>query len=1340
MNIFVKKMLGVRLMDTNSYLNFKRTKAISKYAFFVYFIGFLSLLPGIAGACELTDINESPMETAMAAAPANVMFVFDDSGSMDWEFMTPENDGLFHETPPDSGSKYYIFPAKDYSPQTDHNYDDSHTITQSQRRRWKYQWSKYNKLYYDPRQVYVPWPGVGYGDANTTRPRSNPINASPVFNLANVFLQLNSSEDDFSDSWETATQVECGTIRAEINRSGDDNDYFKIVLETNGTLTVRTYDTDDCTDTLGRILDSSGHPYRTDDYPDLENQDWTGNEDYDDDCGSHDYCDHTCRDPDYNFYISLDNVPAGTYYIDVIEFGKNNSGSYILSIDFTGECATPPPSPPPTSGPAAIYNAHYFAWHDENGNGNVDNLEVYLVNFEDSDGDGILDTRKYYQFDDQNGNDIVDSALELKPVSDIPNDIKAVKRDENGNITGYMSFGEELQNFANWFSYYRRRELTAKAAVSMAIDQLQNVNAGLYTIHERVTQPVLYLDSTNRSTILSELFSINSSGGTPLRQALRNVGRYFDADDGSDGHIGSAPWASEADGGGCQQAFSILMTDGYWNGSSPGVGNVDGDDGTPFADSYSNTLADVARYYYENDLNDALPNEVPVNDCDNNHKQHLVTYGLSFGVKGELSPSYDAYHECMLDVINGSPGAPPAPAWEDPDSCYACGKKIDDLWHAAVNGRGTFMSAGNPRELIDALSSIVSNISGRAASGAAVSINSEKLTTNTILFQATYESGSWTGDLKAFTLDALTGDVSDSAIWSSKTKLLDQDWDTGRRIITSDGSSSMPFRYGSLSDSQKNYINYDANIVNFIRGAQVSGMRSRPLVNGKVDKLGDLVHSAPTLVGNTIFVGGNDGMLHAFDASSGEERFAFVPFSVYPKLERLAEPSYAHTFYVDLTPTARLGTPQGNILVGGLGAGGKGYFALNITDADSISSGSSETDITSMFMWEYPGQTNDPDLGVSLSKVSIVKSHSSSHPWVAIFGNGYNSSNGHAVLYVLDLFTGNVVTKIDTGVGNCNGLSTPAVVDVDGDFIADYVYAGDLKGNMWKFDITSSDESQWASAYGAHPLFTAEGQAITTKPDIMRHCTRHGFMVIFGTGKYLGLSDASTTYQETVYGIWDYGDSPDEYVGSFNAVSKTFIPSNYLSGNNVELLEQVISDVGDFRTTSDNSANWSVAADNSTAPGADSMPDPKGTSTQGATVGWYANFVTPGERLARDIIIRNGYAIVITVIPNDSPCSGGGASVLYEFKACNGGSPDFPVFDVNGDATLDEEDKVGGNNGGGGGDYPTGKEFTTIVHDPVFLRLPNNEQEFKYFSTSQGTIERVREPADFLGIYYWIEW
>jgi len=1295
------------------------------------------------------EISNKPMETTIQAAPSNIMFVFDNSGSMDWEFMTPEDHGIFHY-------KYYVFRDNDYLPDPDHAYNGSTSIFDSHlESMWKSQWSGYNKLYYNPLVRYYPWPSMPAADI--ARPRANPELDSPVFNLANIFMEVHndSSFDDYGDSMQDASWVSCGNLLANFETEGD-HDWFKIVLGSSGTLTVRTFSTSDCTDTLGRILDSNGNPYRTNEYPDPKQRDWTDNHIYSDDCKNPAYCGSSCWGPnkDWNFYISLANVSAGTYYIDIMEYKNDGTGTYKLYIDFDGTCNDPPPTPP-SPVPVVIYNAHYYAWADnETGGtlGQIDIGEIYLVNFEDTNNDGVLDSRHYYRFFDYNNNDHVEFG-ELIPVSDIPEKIKAKKIDDNGNFLGYMSFDEELQNFANWFSYYRRRELTAKAAVATAISQLTGVNIGIYTINSDVRQPVLYVNS-HRDELYSKLFSVNSHGGTPLRRALRNVGRYFDADDGRLGGLGNAPWASEADGGACQQAFAIIMTDGYWNGYSPNVGNVDGSDGIPFADDYSNTLADVARYFYDSDLNDNLPDIVPPNACDDNTRQHLVTYGLSFGVKGELNPSYDSYHPCLLDVINNDPNAPPAPVWEDPNSCYACGKKIDDLWHAAVNGRGAFISAGDPEQLIQALGDIIANINGRMASGAAVSINSEKLTEGTMLYQSSYDSTDWTGDLKAYSLNAQTGELSDP-VWSAKNQLLDQDWDNGRRIITFNGTSGIPFRWDQMTPAQK--MSLDNNnvmqqkIIKFIRGKDIPGFRSRPVIDNKVDKLGDLVHSAPTLVGSTIYVGGNDGMLHAFDANQGVERFAFVPNNLMHQLKELTVPGYSHRFFVDLTPTVKLDVPSGNnlktILVGGLGAGGKGYFALDITNADSIDQSSSESQIANMVLWEYPSSGNDPDLGLSMSKVSIVKTQIGSY--VAIFGNGYNSDNGHAILYILDLLTGNIIKKIDTGVGGDNGLSTPVVVDVDGDFIADFAYAGDLKGNLWKFDLRG-DPSQWKAAFGNKPLFQAINQPITVRPDVMRHCSQHGYMVVFGTGKFLAPVDLQDTSVQTIYGIWDYTDTDleSEYVGAFDASTETFTPSPELQGNNVTLLKQTINDVVtnegiSYRLFSNNSANWSTIPDSLP----DHLPDP-GSQNGNSTVGWYVNLGGigyEGERAGRDIVIRNGKAIVITVIPNDSPCSGGGKSVLYEMDACDGSRPEKPVFDVNGDTNLNEEDLLASGGGNSPPEPPTGRVFETIVHDPVFLRIPNDgnggpEQEFKYFSTAQGTIIRVREPADYLGIYYWIEW
>ena len=1250
------------------------------------------------------DIDDDPVETAVRAAPANIMFLLDDSGSMNWEFLTREGSGLFN---PEGFWYKYIYSSRWRS------------LDYEGKKYWKGQWYGYNHMFYNPFMEYKPWSGASYGDADMSHPRFNPTASNVNFDLTKPFIVLNNAADDHGDTYSNATPINCNTTNfvASLETSGD-HDVFKIVLLSSGNLIVRTKG---CTDTMGRILDESGNVYSN----------------YNDDCINASYCDMSC-DPvrDRNFYISLTNVPAGTYYIDVTGW-YITTGTYTLDISFSGTCEMLNPLSTPST---IINNAHYFVIDDADNDTEYDpNEAIYLVNFKNFSPI----EREVYKFIDTNHDQKI-AKNELEPLSTPPAFLMVHTPEE------------DLQNFANWFSYYRKREYTGKAAIATALTKLSGVNVGLYSIHERLHQPVLDLDF-NRDYLRNALFGLQSDGGTPLRNALLNVGQYFNANDCSNGNIGPAPWASEEEGGACQQAFAIVMTDGYWNGSTPWVGNVDGNDGPPFADNYSNTLADVARKFYEIDLNTNLPNIVPTNACDQNSEQHLVTYTIAFGMKGTLDP--ENYHPCMLDVINGTS---PPPVWPNPISSGEGPARIDDLWHAAINGRGAYFSAGNPDQLIKAIESIMENIKARTTSGAAVSINSEKLATDSILYQSSYNSAIWTGNLKAFHLDSVTGEPS-SAIWESQAKLLDQDWDSGRRIITSDGTSGHPFRFDDLNNTQKSYLGSDPatqeNVVEFIRGKEVAGLRIRPKIDGKVMKLGDLVHSTPTLVQNTVFVGGNDGMLHAFNAQTGEERFAFIPNSVYPHLADLADVNYAHRFYVDLTPTVILhatvnGNSDQNILVGGLGAGGKGYFALNITNADTIDAGTAESDIASMFMWEYPASSPDPDLGISLSKISIVKTHSTAYPYVVIFGNGYNSTNGHSVLYILDLSTGNIIKKLDTQVGGDNGLSTPAVIDVDGDFIADYVYAGDLQGNLWKFDISSSDPSEWDIAFydgtTPKPLFRAIGQPITARPDIMHHCTNHGLMVVFGTGKFLAESDISDNSTQSVYGIWDYSDadSLSEYVGSFDPNTATFTPAPEIASNNVELLEQTIIDTQtvngiQYRTFSDAQANWSTKNE---ADGIH-LPDPySANATNPAHVGWYINLGGTGfegERLARDIIIRNGRAIIITLIPNNSPCSGGGRSVLYEVDACDGSRVYNPVFDVNRDQIIDENDTVTIPNLGE--QVPTGRVFDMLIHNPFFVEIPYtitgpNRQEFKYFSTSQGTITRIRESGDFTGIYYWIEW
>ena len=1279
----------------------------------------ISSIPGPckAFACDNVSISDVPMEVAIKAAPPNIMYLLDDSGSMDWEFMTSETDGLF-------SGRYYVFKDDDYDPQVDHNYGRGHSLFADPPLplHWKSQWSGYNKLYYNPHNVYKPWPGMT--DANTVTPRSNPINASPVFHLSNEFAHVEA--DDYGSDWQHASWVDCGNFTANFDYKGD-HDVFKVVLGTNGTLTVRTYDAGNCTDTMGRILDASGNPYRTNDYPNPKHYGWTGNAIYDDDCGSHLYCNPTCHSDDWNFYIQLANVPAGTYYIDVMEYHNDGTGNYTMSIDFTGSCSTAPP-PPPKPVPVTIYNAHYYVWDDNNTNGNVDAGEIYLVNFEDTDGDGILDARKFYKF--IGSGDIV-SANELVPIADqdVPDAIRAHNKDDDGNSTGVMSFSEELQNFANWFSYYRRRQFTAKAAVGFSIDKIGWAQVGFYTINSSSDrQCVLPINvvsdngtvENDKDTLLNKLYHVGASGYTPLRRGLKKVGQYLAKGDGTNGGMCNSPIASADHGGMCQQSFCIAMTDGFWNGYSPSVGNQDGNQGPPYADNYSNTLADVAMKYYKHDIAPNLENVVPTNACDQADWQHMVTYTVSFGVHGTLPyPWVDNDHDGKDDDPCFLNSATPMPQWPNPTSGEQ--KKIDDLWHAAVNGRGLFFSAANPAELVDALNSITSNLLARLASGASVAVNGEELNEHSVVYQTIYKPDQWTGNLFAYPIDPATGEVKrdeNSVLWNAADKLKDQDWDTGRTIITSDGVNGVAFRYNNLSTNEKALLNNNPDLVDYIRGKDVTGFRER------AGKLGDLVHSAPTLLGDYLYVGGNDGMLHAFNKNTGQEQFAYIPSMVYSNLPKLADPYYSHKFFVDLTPTA-VNTGNKAILVGGLGAGGRGYFALDITDPASIT----ESNAGNVLLWEYH---DDNDMGLSYSKAAIVRSNSAAHPWIVVFGNGYNSPNGSAVLFILDAFTGQLITKIDTGAAGCNGLSTPAVVDINGDFKADYAYAGDLKGNLWKFDLTG--DSGWHLSY-SKPLFTAKNQPITAKPDVMKHCSKLGYMVLFGTGKFLSEEDKTDTSLQTLYGIWDYGDNndPSEYVGTFNPATGDLTDSPL---SNIELVQQQATKVGNVGKLSDNEMHWSTVPDIN---GIGSMPDPGGTNASKASVGWYLNLdsLAPGERLTNDVMIRGGKGIFITLAPDNSPCSGGGKSALYEVDACSGGKTRNPAF-------LPDNSPPG--------EHPNVIYKKFIMYPPKILELPpgtggggggngtTENEEMKLISTSQGTIIRQDERAPTRGFSYWKEW
>ena len=866
--------------------------------------------------------------------------------------------------------------------------------------------------------------------------------------------------------------------------------------------------------------------------------------------------------------------------------------------------------------------AHYFTYNDEDNDGAVDNGEVYLValdgnitvyRFTDSDSVG---TYGYQRVDD--------GELELLSASDIATAESAavssgavaniLPRDAEGNL---MTYTAVRQNFANWFSFYRRRELTAKAAIGRVIESLyqsgDRAQVGLAVLNDGDVDnhEVALIDANDASdqsqTVLANLYNIHIEGDwhVPLRRALQDVGQYFDRhDDGGSEYLSTTPpWADEAAGGGCQRAFTIVMTDGYYNGSDWYVEgdlrtiNADGDGRArdPLNPTSYNipskydmgiflgpnnslddpTLADIAMFFYENDLDASLSDNVVPYHYDIAPHQHMVTYSVAFGVHGKFDPENPAY-DCLPQCDPADDDCPEAvcPEWERPLDDDQ--RKIDDLYHAAINGRGQFYAADDPQQLVDALDAVIKSITGSTATGSAVSINAQELQSDTALYQATYLPSDWSGDVMSKPLNPDTGLVVKDQLadgtykervnWSAMDQLDSRT--TARKIITYNDyiGAGVKFDYGSLSDAQKLLL--DANettaqkLVAFLRG---DTSEDGGLFRDRAHILGDVVHASP--IGyrwssdpGVVFVGANDGMLHVLDEETGGEVFAYVPNLVFANLKHLADDPYVHHFYVDNEPTiSKLGSTGSTLLLGGLGRGGRGYYCLDISSVGNAGF-DAEDSVSSIVKWEWPANSDpdnaafDPDMGYSFGQGFVVETKAG---YVAIFPNGYDSENGRAVLFAWPLSSdGTPLTieprRIDTTVGandtgvdgipyskddDCNGLSSPALVDDDLDGLVDTAYAGDLLGNLWKFDLSSSQISEWDVAYKdtdgkKKPLFQARNlsgfrQPITVMPDVMSHCdfNRRGNIVVFGTGRYIGMDDY-TTYAsvETIYGIWDWAD------------------------------------------------------------------------------------------------------------------------------------------------------------------------------------------------------------------------
>ena len=897
------------------------------------------------------------------------------------------------------------------------------------------------------------------------------------------------------------------------------------------------------------------------------------------------------------------------------------------------------------------------------------------------------------------------------------------------------TLAEEQQNIANWYSYARKRSFVAKAAVAAVVEDTDDFRYGLSLINDwadlfvQVPGSGVTNYTSHNASLLGSLFSHNwEANGTPLRTGLEVVGEYFDGDlTGKTDPIYSQ----------CQQNFTLLLTDGYWNGADPSstVGDADGD-------GRSRTLADVARFYYNKDLS-SLANTVPTSVLDPNNKQHMVTFGVAFGVKGGLvDTDDDGYPNPALTVSN---------TWgDDPLVSTNEAGKIDDLWHAAFNSKGDFVSARTPQDVVDALESSLAEISDRVGSSAAVATNSGSLNDGSHAFQARFDSGEWAGQLIAYGFTP-EGELDPIADWDAGDVLDTQNYNTGRVILTYNPSidfpsggavegKGIPFRFPAayktpsastemnssqiaklmkyapytLSTTNGSQItanqNHGSAVLNYLRGQRTNEGSGTYAFRVRNSTLGDIVDSDPQYVGAPrgrypdslqsapysafkstwanrtpmVYVGANDGMLHGFREADGQERLAYVPDKVYTALPELTRTNYTHTYFVNEAPaivdawlpTYNTTGAWRSMLVGALGRGGQGIFALDVTDPANFS----EANASSIVKWEFT-DADSADLGYTYSLISVGKM--ANGKWAAVFGNGYNnteadgaaSTTGRAYLFIVDIETGDLIKKIDTGVGSTttpNGLGSPAMIDTNGDFVMDLIYAGDLQGNMWKFDVSAANPNSWDVAYktGAtpKPLFTTAGganQPITTRPAVSTHPQRKaGFMVYFGTGKYLETGDNDPTGANTqaFYGVWD------KNLSTLTAFTTADLVQQHISN---QYLKQFNMDDAD----SDNDVSVTAR---------DVTDNPVDYATK---LGWFielrpqkvagvTNTSNFGEKQVANAVYRDGRIIFTTLIPSQNQCEFGGGSFIMQLDDDNGGLLADPPFDLNGDDVFDDTDTL----------------------------------------------------------------
>ena len=677
-------------------------------------------------------------------------------------------------------------------------------------------------------------------------------------------------------------------------------------------------------------------------------------------------------------------------------------------------------------------------------------------------------------------------------------------------------------------------------------------------------------------------------------------------------------------------------------------------------------------------------------------------------------------------------------------------------WDSDADGDpDNYFTVTNPGEMRTTLQRAFNAIEEASGGANEVGVSSGSLVDTSRIYEATFQSGSWYGDLTSRAID-VEGNIADTFDWNVNTRLESQIENDSRTILTYKPSQDrgIAFRWPTdlnnlgddeLDDTQVNYLSRDpttnssdnrgADRLDFVRGVAFDDFRTR------IKPLGDIIASTPQLVGppvyyysdnwgegqpetdnpysafgkqyatrdRTLYVGANDGMLHAFDAGSlvdgewtagtGDEVFAYVPSIAYKNLPELTSVDYGHKYFVDVSPTigdAIIDDNWRTVLVSGMGKGGQGVFALDVTDVDSVSEDGADATV----LWEFTEADNAGRLGYVFTSPLIARMHNGK--WAAIFGNGYNStaddghssSDGRAAIFIVDLETGELIKELTGNLASltkANGINAPTAVDLDNDSIVDIIYAADLRGRITKYDVRSENPDNWTRIGNRVIVLSDSGGAdlpVTAGISVGSHPTGQGVMIYAATGKYLEPSDQEGLgHVQSIFGIWD--NSP------FSANNSRF-PNNDFS----KLLKQSINNEKTLTYDSDGDGTQDSSAFIR-----------ESTQTEidwDVHRGWQMTLDYPdeqGEQVITRPLLREGRLIVSTQIPGGDECNPSQDGWLMLLDADSGAMPD-PSIDLDEDGIFSLDETFSGVKG-----INNPLSAPTIVATPVDDIILTNDSE-----------------------------